>query len=466
MGGRIGDRAVVLGGGMAGLLAARVLAGRYREVVVVDRDDLSGGPAPRRGAAQGRHAHAPLAGGQRLLEELFPGLTAQLGAEGAPVGDVLADTRMYLSGHRLRPAPSGMVVVSASRPLLESHIRARVADLEGVEVLDRCDVVGLSTSPGSPGGRGGRGGGQVTGARLLRRFEGSAPEVLEGDLVVDATGRASRAAAWLDALGVDGPDEDRVQLDVAYATRRYRLAPGAMGDDLAVLIGPTPRHPRAGVLARLEGGQAMLTLAGVLGDRPPIGPDGFAEFAAGLHFSDIHEALCGAEPLDDPVPYRFPASVWRHYERLGQLPGGFVVLGDSMCSLNPVYGQGMTVAARQAMAVRRHLDRHGRARARLLHRELARVVSPTWQMAAGADLAFPGALGRRNRLQGALGRYVTRLHAAAAHDPSLATSFVRVSGLVDSPTALLRPGVVGRVLGHRPRAAERHEPVPPPTLAQ
>jgi 2-polyprenyl-6-methoxyphenol hydroxylase-like FAD-dependent oxidoreductase len=439
----LGDRAVVLGAGVAGLLAARVLADFYGEVTLVDRDDLPTGTEPRRGVPQGRHAHALLARGQQLLEDFFPGLTAELVAGGARTGDVLGATRMYLSGHRLRSAPSGLVALSASRALLEGRLRARVRDIPGVRVLVRCDAVGLTSVEGA-----------VTGARLLRRADHSAEEVLDADVVIDATGRGSHAPTWLRAIGVEEPESDRIAIDVAYATRRYRLAADALRGDLAVVHGLTPSHPRGGVLALVEGDEAIVTLAGVLGDRPPTDADDFAGFARSLQFPDIHDALVDADPVDDPVPYRFPAAVWRRYERLRHVPDGFAVIGDSMCSFNPIYGQGMSIAALEAVALRDHLRRHGRLRPRRFHRRLAGVLRPAWQMATGADMALPSFDQQRTAGQRILGAYVTRLHARGARDAGVARSFVRVSGLVDPPRTLLRPSTAWRVLAPLARRSD------------
>lgn len=433
----IGDRAVVLGAGVAGLLAARVLVDWYAEVVVVERDELRDGVCPRKGVPQARHAHALLARGQQVLEDLFPGLTAELVADGALLGDVLRNTRLYLSGHRLRQASSGLVAVSTTRGLLESHVRGRVSALPSVHLLTRCDAVGLASDPD---------GRVVTGVRLLRRTDHSAEEVLHADVVIDATGRTSRAPAWLQALGSDAPEEERVPIDIAYATRRYRLAPDVLGGDLAVVHGLTPDHPRGGVLALVEGGQAMLTLAGILGDRPSSDPEGFVAFARSLRFPDIYEAIRDAEALDDPVPYRFPASTWRHYDRVPLLPQGFAAMGDGVCSFNPIYGQGMTIAALEAVCLGGHLERHRRLRSLGFQRELASVLRPAWQMATGADLVFAGVEHRRTSAQRILAAYVARLHAAAAHDPTVGQSFVRVSGLVDRPETLMRPSIAWRVL--------------------
>ena len=434
---QIGERAVVLGASMAGLLAAQVLSDSYGQVTVIDRDELPEASMHRRGVPHGRHLHALAARGQQALEELFCGLTAELVADGVPAGDMLADTRLFLSGHRLRQAPTGLGLLCASRPVLEGRVRARVRALPNVRLVDRCDVVGLATTPDRR---------RVTGARLLRRADGSAEELLGADLVVDATGRGARTPAWLEALGYPRPPVAQVRVGLGYATRIYRLPPDALGGDLAVLQAATPRHPRAGALQVLEGDRWMVTLAGILGDHPPTDPVGFLDFARTLRFPDIYQAVRDAEPLDDPVAFRFPASVRHRYETLDRFPDGLLVMGDAVASFNPIYGQGMSVAALEALALRRHLE-HGTApRPRNWFRELARVVDVPWDIAAGGDLVFPGVQGRRTAKVRLVSAYLARLHAAAAHDADLAGAFLRVVGLVAPPGSLLRPGVAARVL--------------------
>jgi 2-polyprenyl-6-methoxyphenol hydroxylase-like FAD-dependent oxidoreductase len=434
---QIGDRAVVLGASMAGLLAARVLADAYAQVTVIDRDQLPETSMHRRGVPHGRHLHALAARGQQALEELFPGLTAELVAHEAPIGDLLANGRLYFSGHRLRQAHTGLVLLCASRPFLEGHVRARVRALPNLRFLDRCDVVGLATTPD---------GRRVTGPRVLRRADGSAEELLRADLVVDASGRGSRTPLWLDALGYPRPEQEQVRIGLGYATRTYRLPPDALDGDLAILDAATPQHPRIGALLILEGRRWMLTLGGILGDHPPIDPDGFVAFARSLQFPDIYEAIRDAEPLDDPVAFRFPASVRHRYERVGRFPDGLLVMGDAVSSFNPIYGQGMSVAALEALALRRHLEQGIEPQPRRWFRDLARVVDVPWDMSAGGDLVFPGVQGRRTLKVRLVSAYLARLHAAAAHDPDLASAFVRVVGLVAPPQSLLRPGIAVRVL--------------------
>jgi hypothetical protein len=197
----------------------------------------------------------------------------------------------------------------------------------------------------------------------------------------------------------------------------------------------------------------MVTLVGILGDHPPTDPDGFLGFARSLQSPDIHETIRDAEPLDDPVAFRFPASVRHRYERLRRLPDGLLVVGDAVCSFNPIYGQGMSVAALEALALRRHLQRGAAPQPRRFFRDLARVVDVPWDIAVGGDLVFPAVQGRRTLKVRLVNAYLARLHAAAAHDASLAGAFLRVAGLITRPESLLRPSVVLRVLRASPRPA-------------
>jgi len=437
MNNQIGDRAVVLGASMAGLLAARVLSDHYGQVTVVERDELTQASTHRRGVPHGRHIHALAARGQQGLEELFPGLTAELIAHGAPAGDMLTDARFYLSGIRLHPARTGLTLLCASRPFLEAVVRARVRAIPNLGFRDRCDVVGLDTTPD---------GGRVTGARVLRRADGSAEELLAADLVVDASGRGSRTPVWLDALGYPRPAREEVQIGLGYATRLYRLAPETLDQNIAVLDAATAQLPRTGALQRIEDDRWILTLAGILGDHPPTDPDGFLDFARSLRHPDIYSAIRDAEPLDDPVGFRFPASVRYHYERCDRVPAGLLTIGDAVCSFNPIYGQGISVAALESLTLRRHLERGIEPEPRRWYRDLARVIDVPWDMSAGGDLAFPGVPGHRSHKVRIMGAYLARLHAAAAHDPHLSTAFMRVAGLVAPPQLLLRPDLALRVL--------------------
>jgi 2-polyprenyl-6-methoxyphenol hydroxylase-like FAD-dependent oxidoreductase len=441
---QIGEHAVVLGASMAGLATARVLADAYERVTVLERDPLPAAAAHRKGVPQSRHAHALLAGGRAALEELFPGLTDELVANGAPSGDSQAEARYYNRGLQLCPAPSDLRSVSVSRPLLEGCIRERVWALGNVRVVDRCDVAGLATTPD---------GQRVRGVRMIRGADGSAEEVLEADLVVDATGRGSRSPVWLEQLGYPRPAEEELRIDVAYASRVYRRRPDHVGGDRAVLIQATLDRPRGAAMLAMEGDRWLVTLWAYRGPRPPTDPDGFTAFAATLPAPDVFEVISDAEPLGEVLPAHYPASVRRRYERLDRFPDGYLVTGDAVCGFNPVYGQGMSVAALEALALRECLRDGPGGLARRFFAKVARIVDIPWGIAVTADLRFPWIQGARMAKVRFVNAYLARFHVAAEHDPVLGRAFLRVVNLIDRPEGLLRPALAARVLGGNLRRA-------------
>jgi 2-polyprenyl-6-methoxyphenol hydroxylase-like FAD-dependent oxidoreductase len=429
--------AVVLGAGMAGLLAARVLADAYDHVLVVDRDDLGDVAGPRRAAPQGHHIHGLLARGHEIIEGLFPGLTDELVADDVPIGDFGTSLRWYFGGRMMRRTRTGLTCVSPSRPMLEQRLRRRVRALPNVSFAENTDIAGLLTSAD---------GGRVTGVRIQARVTDSAAQRVTAALVVDATGKGSRTPAWLAELGLPKVQEERVKIDLTYTTCDFRgpLDPDPIGDGVAEVCVATPASPRGATLARLAD-RYSLSLYGILGDRPPTDLPGFLEFAATLSVPGIHQAVRGAQPLTTPVSYHYPASIRRRYETLAGPPAGLLVLGDAACSFNPIYAQGMTVAALGADLLSRHIGAGREPVPREFFRDLARVNDAPWAMAAGGDLGFPGAEGRRTLAVRLANVYVPRLRTAAVQDAALTEAFLRAAGLVDPPQAIMRPGVLRKV---------------------
>ncbi|WP_063794465.1 NAD(P)/FAD-dependent oxidoreductase [Kitasatospora sp. MBT63] len=426
--------AVIAGAGIAGLLAARVLAGPYERVTVVERDALPAGAGPRRGVPQGHHAHGLLAKGFELLDELFPGLTQDLVAEGALVRDAQADVRWFNDGHLLKPAAGDLPCLLVSRPGLERYLRSRVATLPGVEFHDRCEV--LEPVADHTGGR-------VTGVRVLR--VNSEPRLLGSDLFVDATGRGNRGVTWLRALGYGSAPQERVDSGLVYVSREYRRRPGDAPAD-AYVVGASASAPRGGVALSAEGDRWLVTLFGMGADRPPVDPDGYHRFAARLPVPDLHRLLERLEPLGPPRAMRIPVSVRRHYERLERFPEGYLVTGDALCQFNPSYGQGMTVAAGEAAALRDCLaEDAGEGLAARFFRRAARITDVPWDLSVGGDLRFPAVAGRRTPRVRALNRYVARLHRAAAVDPVVGRAFLTVAHLQEPPQRLFARDVLAGV---------------------
>ncbi|WP_045743719.1 FAD-dependent oxidoreductase [Actinoplanes rectilineatus] len=435
---RIGDRAVVLGGSIAGLFAARVLADHYHRVTIVDRDVLLGTDGPRRAVPQGRHIHGLLARGQQILEELFPGFTKELAAAGVPVRDFGTSLGWHFAGRPIRKVDTDLVCVSAGRWRLESEMRDRVALLPEVTFLEGTDVVRLRGTPS---------GDRIRGVQVQAHDGSQEARWLDADLVVDATGRGTRVPRWLREMGFPQVEEEQVKVDLTYTSCDFAapLPADPIGDGIAVIAVATPGSPRGATLARLPD-RYSLSLNGLLGDKAPTDYSGFLEYARTLPVPSVHAAVRDAEPLGTPVAFHFPASVRRRYERMSRLPEGLLALGDAACVFNPIYAQGMTVAGIGAIVLRDHLRRGPGAPSRAYFRDLAAAIDAPWDMSAGGDLGFPGVRGRRT-LKVRMGNTIMpRLQAAATRDAEVSRAFMRVAGLVDPPAALMNLPLMSRVL--------------------
>lgn len=430
--------AVVIGASVAGLLAAGVLSESCQQVTVYDRDTLPDQPEHRRGVPQSRQLHALHARGARALDELLPGFRNEMIAAGAVTADTQADAHWYLDDYLLRPAPSGLEGIALSRPVLEWLIRSRVAKLPNVTITDGTDVAGLVTADG-----------RVTGVRVsAARTPGAAEETVPADLVLDAAGRGSRTPAWLAEHGFPVPAATRVRAGVTYVCRIYSRDQKQLDGRFGSLVTPYPGKPRGGAVIRQEGDRFVVLLAGMVGTEPPLDEPGLLAFADSLACPDIAAVMRESTPLSDPVRYTYPESTWHHYETLSAYLGGFLVIGDAFSSFNPIYGQGMTIAALEALTLRGLLS-DPRAAApgleRRYFRAVGRLVAEAWETSASSDLRFPEAEGERRRGAALINAYGERYRAAASVDPVLGATFLRVANMIDKPAKLLSPGHVLRV---------------------
>jgi 2-polyprenyl-6-methoxyphenol hydroxylase-like FAD-dependent oxidoreductase len=456
---QMNQHAIVIGGSMAGLLTARVLSQHFKYVTIIERDPLRNAPEARKGQPQVRHAHGLLAQGLKVITRYFPDLPEALRAEGATVRDMGLAMRWFTHGGYRQRCELGIAGVLMSRPLLEWLIRQRVTALSNVMVLDGCSVQGLMTDGKT----------RVTGVRLERRtllqargsdwwreFLGVVPgqdtggEVLRSDLVVDASGRGSSVARWLSALGYPKPEESVIRVNVGYATRLYRRNPAEAGASDWVMVTPNASKERRGAGAfPIEGERWIVSLGGWHGDHPPTDEVGFLEYAKSLPAPDIYRIVSQNEPLGDITSHTFPSNLRRHYEKLPRFPDGLLVLGDAVCSFNPLYGQGMTSAALQAATLDTLLhERRGQLAglARPYFEAIAKVIETPWQLAVGEDLQFPETEGSRALGAGLMNRYLARLNRASHHDPVVCRAFLEVMNLITPPARLLQPGVAFRVL--------------------
>lgn len=441
----VGEHAVVIGASVAGLLAARVLSDFFERVTVLERDTLPAGLTDRRAIPQGRHAHALQFAGQNALERLLPGYQDEAVTAGAPPRAEASALRWGVGGHLLRPVDVGTKAVFSSRPLLEGLVRRRVKALSNVSLRDRCDVLGLLHDNG-----------RVRGVRACDRAPGSDEQELHADVVVAASGRGSKVPGWLQSMGYEPPAEQRVQVDIMYASRHLALRPGALGGDLIVLNGPKPGLPRGMALFAEEDDRWLFTLYGYGTEHhPPTDDDAFNAFAATVADADVLSVIAQAEPLDAITTHAYPAGVRRRYERMRRFPEELLVIGDAICSFNPIYGQGMTVAALQAEVLWRCLQDGGDRLTRRYFKAATRPVEEAWKVSTGADLALPEVPARAPLPDRIVGRYLKRLISAAEHDDQLATAFIKVLGMLEPPPSLMRPPIVARVLRESLRRRRR-----------
>jgi 2-polyprenyl-6-methoxyphenol hydroxylase-like FAD-dependent oxidoreductase len=433
-----GKYAVVLGAGMSGLLAARVLADFYDTVTVVERDMLPDDPASRRGVLQDTHVHVLLARCSLIVNDLFPGILDELAADGANVwsdGD-LAKLHLSYGGHtlvstgKLNPLPSYYV----SRPFLEAHVRQRVLAIPNIAIRDGYDVgtVKLDKSRG-----------QVTGASVVNRVTGDESS-LEADLVIDATGRGSRMPTLLDSLGYGRPREDELVVRLAYTSQALRM-PAERHTPELLLILPEPGRLTGAALLHCENDTWNLTLHTMMGEDPPSEHARRVEFIGQMVPTSVTEAVLAAQPIGDVSRYRVPSNRWRRYDKMERMPKGLLIIGDAVCSFNPIYGQGMTVAAIEAVVLRQCLQRGQRNLSSRFFRCSARQIGIAWQTAVGSDLALPEVAGTRTRSVRLTNAFLRRVLVAGETDPVIAGQFLRVMGMTDSPIRLLRPKLLVRV---------------------
>lgn len=448
--GPAGRHAVVVGGSLAGLLAARALVGHAERVTIVERDRLpkedEEGMASRPGVPQSRHPHVLLEGGQRALDALLPGFMAELKAAGAPRVGMPADMVQFQNGRWFRRVPASIHIHTGSRAQVERLVRRRVLAEPSVTLVEGTDTVGLLGDAT-----------RVRGVLVRERGAGARDEQRElaADLVVDATGRGTKASRWLAAVGAEAPHEEIIDTGLAYASRVYRDTGGTLGgepsaDALGLHIVPDPAQPYGAVVVPLEDGTHLATFSGLRGDEPPTDEDEFEAYAKRLPHPVVHRWIRGAEPLSPVSGFRRTANVRRRYDLPGRRPAGFLATGDALCTFNPIYGQGMAVAALSAVALRDTLaDPRRTPTTRRVQRALLAASRQAWDISAGADKKMPGAIGNAVAVRPAdrvAGWYLRRVQERVPGDPVVGRAFRSVVSLKEPLGALFAPPVARAVL--------------------
>ncbi len=428
--------AAVIGGSMAGLLAARALANHYERVTVLERDVLPAGPEARKGTPQARHIHVLLTAGRLAMEQLLPGIVKDITDAGAMDYDAVNDMEWITGGGPCVRFPSGINQLGATRDLIEWAVRRRVLAEPRVAVRQQVDAVKLRLGPS----------GRVAGLEIEDRATG-ATESLDADLVVDATGRGSRVPRWLEENGYPVPRETVVNGFLGYATRVVRPPAGWTAWKAFYLQCAPPARKRGAVIASIEGGLWIVTMAGGGKDYPPTDEAGFLAFARSLDDKRVAEAYEASEPLSPIVGTKTTENRIRHYEGMTRRPEGLLITGDAACAFNPVYGQGMSAAALGALALDGCLRQGVAGVEGRFQTQLAEANQRPWLLATGEDYRYKEAEGPAPGLMTRLThRYLDRVFALATRIPHVRRVLMEVLHLVRPPSSLFAPSILCRAM--------------------
>ncbi|WP_433521405.1 FAD-dependent oxidoreductase [Nocardia pseudovaccinii] len=415
---------VIVGGSVAGLFAAAALTGLVDKVTLVERDELAVGPEAHKGVPQGRQIHVTLPVGLRQANELIPGLDSMLEAEGAPTIDLGGDPAFYISGVGWQQRVAADVPLTCfSRPLFEWVVRRHVAALPNVEIRQG-SVAGLVASED---------GSRVIGVRL----NGQDQEILSAELVIDASGRGSKAPRWFEEIGYEAPAEQQVRAYAGYAGQPVRVPDGLLPNGLCgIAAHPSVNNIRGGMIWPIEGGKHMMVAVGMAKDYPPANREGVLEFLRGTSTPLLAELAVKCEPEGDVTTYRMPGNQLRHWESLDRRPEGFIAIGDAVASFNPIYAQGMTIAIFAATALRDELRASEGDNLVGFAQRYHQAVAPTYEgafaQAASADVLYPGVEIEDFTLPEAEGgEYFEHLERLTTQDPEVAIAWTRMVGFME-----------------------------------
>jgi len=435
----LGERAIVVGGGLAGLSAARALSDRFRQVVILDRDELPDSATPRPGVPQGKHPHALLGGGLKALEQLFPGFGNELGRAGAVPINRGFDMLYEIPGQDAWPRIKfGWPTYAMSRPLIELTLRRQVERLTNVKVQGRCRVLNIIGESNT---------GVATG--ICYQTPDGNVETLQSDLIIDASGNGSLTLEFLKASGRRVPEETSIGVNMRYASALFDHADIRDNYKTAYAFPNAPEASRGGLILPAENGNYQVVLIGRGEDIPPISEIEFRRYARELWTPTLYNAIKNAKRLTEITPNSFTQSRWRHFAQVSDFPCGLLPIGDAICRFNPVHGQGMSVAAKEASLL---FDLLGRFNSDLLstlaHDFLTKaenLIADPWAMSALPDFIYPETTGARPKNLEERLNFQKGLGRLAARDAAVFELLMDVRNLLKPLNVLDDPSIVGRI---------------------
>lgn len=432
----LGKRAVVIGAGMGGLMAAGVLARYFAEVTVLDKDTLPTSPEPRMDVPQGAHAHVLLLQGRRNIEKIFPGFLSDAVDGGAII------SRLGLEIHSrdwlgwLPKRDVGSPCAFMTRPMMEGTVRSHLKRNDRVTLRDGVTVTGWREVD------------QAIAVSIA--VDGGPDETLTADFVVDATGRAGTALAMLEASGYGPVEETVIGTGESYSSTLFEIPPGRNDASHSFVIWGAPPASQSGFLFAVEGNRWICSLNGRFDEAPPKDPAGFMEFARKLSDPCIYERISLAKQLGPIRMFKPAYSKWRRYDKLTNFPGRLVPLGDAIAMVNPIYGQGMTLASTHAICLWQALaDRVKSGGLDDIATEyLAATSTFTEQVWSGLEVvefAFPKTTGERPADIEQRQAFVQGVRRLAVEDAEVHGLITRVNQLVEPASVLGREDIVARV---------------------
>jgi 2-polyprenyl-6-methoxyphenol hydroxylase-like FAD-dependent oxidoreductase len=437
----LGKRAVVIGGSIAGMLAARILSDFYAEVLILEKDQKSKKDMTRTGVSQGSHGHALLKSGEEILTELFPGIVEELIADGSVTSDFTSKLAWNHHGSWKMKYHSGVSIIQQSRPFLEWHIKRRLAMIPNVSFLYGQKAKKLQTHHEFA---------HVEGLEV--QIDGGALAPFKADLVIDASGAGSVTSSWLQSLGYDAPSKTEVKVDLFYASRIYSSLSSESYDWGNLLVYPNPpKQNYGGSISPIENQRWMVTLLGYAAESVPQSGDEFLQFARGLEHPEVYEAIKNGTPESDISIYRFPALRRFHYDKLKHFPNGLIVMGDAFCRMDPVFGQGMSIAALEAMVLKRELQKALQKQkpdkiSKNAHRSFSKIIDVPWLIALTEDFRFTHTVGAKPFGLPILKWYVKRVILACAANQKVYGKLINVLQLKAHPISLFSISTLKAVL--------------------
>jgi 2-polyprenyl-6-methoxyphenol hydroxylase-like FAD-dependent oxidoreductase len=439
----LGNRAIVVGAGMAGLMAACVLSKFFTSVMIIERDTLPSEPALRRGVPQGAHVHTFLGFTVEAMERLIPGVMDELYAAGAV--KIRRNLDIWFHDH-FGPTETrdvGILTPSVTRPLVEHVVRRQVLTSPNIHLRDATRLLGFEAAST----------GRVTGVSI--RPDDGEQESLDADLVIDASGRASRLPRWLAGQGFGAVPVQELEISMSYTSGLFRATAENRADDKACLMLPIPPATRASYLTPVDGDVWLATMYGRAGDNAPNDYEGFVEWSRGLAHPVIHDWLSRAVLVGKLHTYGIRHATWHRYDRMATFPDGVLMIGEAFTSFNPTFGQGISLAANQALSLQDALASQVAKGSN--HKGLSRAYfdgclalnMTGWTVMETVDLLYPSTKGERPDDLEERWRVNGAIRALAQKDPEILKLAARVTHLLEPPTALRTPAILERALGDK-----------------